>query len=159
MRLLAGLTVIAAFLLASTSARAQTSGVTNQSQRAQGCVAHLPLNADIEVTMKDGRKFKGKLIAARDSHLEIAHHNKTETMTCAEVARVEKNRGFGHQLKAAVAVPVAIAGLVLALPGVMVAAAGAREAGIIIAAPGLALMVAACDLEGSECLGLALIFL
>lgn len=67
MRLLAGLTVIAAFLLASTSARAQTSGVTNQSQRAQGCVAHLPLNADIEVTMKDGRKFKGKLIAARDS--------------------------------------------------------------------------------------------
>jgi hypothetical protein len=159
MRLLTGLTIIAAFLLASTSARAQTSGVNNQSQRAQGCVAHLPLNANIKVTMKDGREIKGKLIAVRDSHFEIAHHSKTETIACAEVARVEKNRGFGRQLKAAVAVPVAIAGLVLALPGVMVAAAGAREAGIIIAAPGLALMVAACDLEGSECLGLALIFL
>jgi hypothetical protein len=159
MRLLAGLTIIAAFLLASTSARAQTSGANDQSQRAPGCAANLPLNANLKVTLKDGRKIKGKLLARRDDRFEISVRNQAQTVACADVSRVEKSRGFGRQLKAAVAVPVAIAGLVLALPGVLVVAAGAREAGLIIAAPGLALMVAACDLSESECTGLALIFL
>ncbi len=159
MRSLAWLTIIAAFLLASTSARAQTSGVNNQSQSAQGCVAYLPLNTNLKITLKDGRKIKGKLRARRDDQFEISARNQAQTVACADVARVEKSRGFGHKLRAAAAVPIAITGLVLALPGVLVAAAGAREAGLIIAAPGLALMVAACDLEGSECWGLALIFL
>ncbi len=159
MRLLAGLTIIAAFLLASTSARAQTSGANNQSQSAQSCAAYFPLNTNLKITLKDGRKIEGKLLARRDDQFEISARNQARTVACAEVARVEKSRGFGHKLRAAAAIPVAIAGLVLALPGVMIAAAGAREAGIIIAAPGLALLVAACALEGSECLGLALIFL
>jgi len=156
MRLLAGLTVIAVFLLAPTLTRAQTSGVNDQSQRAQGCAAYLPLNTNIKITLKDGRKIKGKLLAQRDDQFEISVRNQAQTVACADVARVEKSHGFGHRLRVAAAVPVMLTGIVVALPGLILIKAGARDAGLIIAAPGLALIVAGAALGDSDA-GLMLI--
>ncbi|MGH9833189.1 MAG: hypothetical protein ACREBD_13420 [Blastocatellia bacterium] len=150
MRLLAGLTIIATFLLASTSARAQTSGVNDQSQRAQGCAAYLPLNTNLKITLKDGRKIKGRLLARRDDQFEISVRNQAQTVTCADVARVEKSRGFGHRLRVAAGNTVIVAGIVVAMPGLLIAWAGAEDVGLIIATPGLGIAIVGDSLAGNR---------
>jgi len=150
MRLLAWLTVAAALLLVPTWARAQASGANASPQGSQCLAGYPPLNAAVKVTMKDGRRIKGKLLARHNDQFEIFAGKKVETVACADVARIEKSRGFGRRLRVAAAIPVILAGIVIGLPGLIVAKAGARDVGLIIAAPGLALVIGGYILSGDD---------
>ncbi|MGE0132536.1 MAG: hypothetical protein AB7U82_31010 [Blastocatellales bacterium] len=150
MRLLACLTVATAFLLVPAWARAHTSGSNSQSQGASCAIVNLPLNTGVKVTLKDGRKIKGKLLARHNDQFEISVGVKVQTIACSAVTRIEKNRGFGRRLRVVAAIPVMLAGVVIALPGLIVAKAGAKDAGLIIAAPGLAIVVGGYILSGDD---------
>jgi small nuclear ribonucleoprotein (snRNP)-like protein len=151
MRLLAWLIIVVAFLLTPALAHAQTSNVSSQSQPAYCRAAfYFNLNTHVKVTLKNGRKIKGKLIACRDDQFDLKSGNKTETIASTNISRVEQAYRFGRQLKYFAGVTLAIAGTVVASPGLIIAKAGAEDVGLIIAAPGLAIFAAGLILAGAE---------
>jgi len=136
---------------ASVEVFAQTGQSDPQPPKPQCAGLHLPVNATLIITLKDRRKLKGKLSVARADDFEIVSKGKTQTIACANVAQAVPPLDFGHRLKHVIAVPLAITGVAISLPGLLVVAAGARGAGMIIASPGLLFLAAECKLDEDHC--------
>ncbi|MGH9840666.1 MAG: hypothetical protein ACREEM_17955 [Blastocatellia bacterium] len=158
MRLTGSLFAAAFSLVLSTLTFAQTDQVRTEVARSR--CDWLPLSpiTKANVVLRDNQKLKGKVVIIRGDQIVIVGNHQTQIVSCTDIARVERPRGFGHRLKVALAIPITLVGFAAVLPGAIVAAAGARDAGLIIATPGLLLVVAGDELSGSNHAGTILLF-
>lgn len=148
MRLLIRLGFVLACVLLPAPLLAQPSSAPSQFSRPPCSAFYSAVNAPIKVTLKNGGKIKGKVIAQSQNQLALATGNKTTTVACADIARVQDVRRFRHLLKIwrpltfVIGATLVGAGHVVAVPGILIATTGAERVGLIIAAPGLGLIIA-----------------
>lgn len=149
MKMLIRIAFALAILLSADSALAQSSSADNQSKQPQ-CRLFPPLNKKVKVTLKDGRKFKGKLKALDNGDFQITYGNKTETLICADIVQVDKTYRFGRGTKLVAGGTLLVAGLILCIPGAIIALSGAREVGKVIGTPGIAVALVGAYVLGDD---------